>query len=111
MFACTSFATYATGKPIYGMNFDYPAQLELRFAITEHNGVRVFRQQFVQGTMNADIAGLNTHGLFSTQQIVYPIPENATAPSSNTFFLWDLHNSALTRLSAIPQVTDLLATK
>jgi hypothetical protein len=108
--ACTSFATYAT-KPIYGMNFDYPAHLELRFAITEHNGIKVFRQQFVQGSMIADIAGMNSHGLLSTQQIVNPIPANITGQSSNPLYLWDLHNGVLTQFANISQVRDWLSTR
>jgi hypothetical protein len=93
------------------MNFDYPAHLELRFAITEHNGINVFRQQFVQGSMVADIAGMNTHGLLSTQQLVGPTPENITGHSSNTLYLWDLHNGALTQFANIPQVIDWLTTR
>ena len=108
--ACTSFAMYAT-KPIYGMNFDYPAHLELRFAITEYNGIKVFRQQFVQGSMIADIAGMNTHGLLSTQQIVNPLPANIMGQSSNTLYLWDLFNGALTQFADISQVRDWLNTK
>jgi hypothetical protein len=76
--ACTSFAVYGS-KIFYGMNFDYP-DVELKFVITTSGEFKIFQALFVQNGNTSAICGMNSKGLFSSIQMLYPEVTSWTTP-------------------------------
>ena len=70
--ACTSFAWFGGGGPLYGMNFDWYPQLEIVFSVSSGpDGRDVFTMSYRQGdTDPIQTVGMNSHGLFATMQVV-----------------------------------------
>jgi hypothetical protein len=68
--ACSSFADYR-GKPIYGMNFDYP-ETEWRFMIYKTDQGKVLSLEFRDGKDWIPTASLNDKGLFVATQLELP---------------------------------------
>jgi len=70
--ACTSFAWFGGGGPLYGMNFDWSPQLEIVFSVSAGpDGRDVFTMAYRQGEADPiRTVGMNSHGLFATMQVV-----------------------------------------
>ena len=103
-FACTSFAVYST-KTLYGMNFDYPPN-EIRFSIEEHEAGAVFIGSFWMGEHYGRTVGMNEHGLFSSDQMVYPLRADVEELAEDEIYIWDAFYSVLQECSGVDEVVD-----
>jgi hypothetical protein len=106
-FACTSFAVYA-GQTLYGMNFDYP-DTELRFAIHPSGGLKVFQMEFLQGDGFSGTVGMNSAGLFSSCQMLFPEVPETTFPGPDDVYPWQVHQQALFQSERVEEVSGFLA--
>lgn len=112
VFGCTSFAVYE-GKPIYGMNFDYPRNVELKFVISTHGNLKTFHLDFFVKDKKfwAATAGMNSYGLFSSLQLEYPAPDKFINPGTDTLYLWDLCNIASIEFDKTEKIINFLENK
>lgn len=102
--ACTSFAVYSS-KTLYGMNFDYPPN-EIRFSIEEHEAGAVFIGSFWMGEHYGRTVGMNEHGLFSSDQMVFPLRADVEEPAEDEVYIWDAFYSGLQECTAVDEVVD-----
>lgn len=103
--ACTSFAVY-NGSPLYGMNFDYP-DVPIRFTIQEYGDLKVFQMEFRDQTQFVPTVGMNSSGLFSSSQMLFP--EQPSFRGSDDFMnLWQLFRAGLYRHHNVAQVLALI---
>ncbi len=107
-FACTGFAVY-TGEPIYGMNFDYPPR-ELRFRLISQNERLVFRMEFPQEGVWYSTVGMNSDGVFSSVQMLFP-EWPAVQAGPDQMYLWRVSDYALEETSSASQTMDLLSSR
>ncbi len=106
-YACTSFAVY-TAEPIYGMNFDY-TEVDVRFVIYPEDELRVFMMEFEYGPESyVPIVGMNSDGLFSSCQMLYPAAPPDVRSDSSELFSWELHINALFLHGSVAEVLDYL---
>jgi hypothetical protein len=108
-FACTSFAIYAD-ETFYGMNFDYP-DVELRFTIRPSGDINVFQMEFSQGNDFSATVGMNSAGLFSSCQMLYPETPAATSPGPNDLYPWQVYDEALFNFENVAEVTEFIGDK
>jgi hypothetical protein len=106
-FACTSFAAYAD-ETFYGMNFDYP-DVELRFTIRPSGDRKVFQMEFSQGNDFATTVGMNSAGLFSSCQMLYPEAPATTSPGPDDLYPWQIYEEALFNLESVREVTEFIS--
>ena len=99
---CTGFAVYSE-RTLYGMNFDYPPN-EIRFWIEEHEAGAVFLGGFRMGGSYAYTVGMNDHGLFSSNQMVYPVRATVAAPSEDELYIWDAFYDGLRQCDSVDSV-------
>jgi hypothetical protein len=107
-FACTGFAVYA-GEPIYGMNFDYPPR-ELRFSLVSKNKRQVFRMEFPQEGAWYSTVGMNSDGVFSSVQMLFPEWPAALA-GPDQMYIWSAADYALEETASASQTLDLLSSR
>lgn len=107
-FACTGFAVY-NGEPIYGMNFDYPPR-ELRFRLISQNERLVFRMEFPQEGVWYSTVGMNSDGVFSSVQMLFP-EWPAVQAGPDQMYLWRVSDYALEETSSASQTMDLLSSR
>jgi hypothetical protein len=108
-FACTSFAVYSN-KTLYGMNFDYP-DTEIRFTISPNGGLKVFQMEFAQGDGWATTVGMNSAGLFSSCQMLFPESPAATSRGPDELYPWQLYSRALFKFDNVADVAEFMADK
>ncbi len=99
---CTSFAVYA-GKPLYGMNFDYPPN-EILFSIEDHEAGALFVGSFWMGEYYAKTVGMNEHGLFASDQMVYPARAMVDEPGEDEVFIWNAFYDGLGQCTSVDEV-------
>jgi len=105
IFACTGFAVY-DNEPIYGMNFDYPPR-ELRFSLTSTQGRQVFRMEFPQEGSWYSTVGMNSDGVFSSAQMLYPVLP-AVQAGPDDLYIWAAADYALEQSSSASAVLSLV---
>jgi hypothetical protein len=108
-FACTSFAIYAD-ETLYGMNFDYP-DVELRFTIRPSGHRKVFQMEFAQGDDFSMTVGMNSAGLFSSCQMLYPKAPATASPGPNDLYPWQVYEEALFNMESVTEVTEFISDK
>ena len=106
-FACTSFAVYA-GETLYGMNFDYP-DVELRFTIRPSGDRKVFQMEFAQGDDFSMTVGMNSAGLFSSCQMLFPEAPATTSRGPNDLYPWQVYREALFDMESVSEVTEFIS--
>ena len=100
--ACTGFAVYS-GEPLYGMNFDYPPN-EVRFSIEEHETGLLFLGSFLFGEYYVSTVGMNEHGLFAADQMVFPSRATVDEPSDDELFIWDAFYGGVRDCKSVDEV-------
>ena len=100
--ACTSFAVYSE-RTLYGMNFDYPPN-EIRFSIEEHESGAVFIGSFWMGEHYARTVGMNERGLFSSDQMVFPLRVGVEEPGEDEVYIWNAFYSGLQACATVDEV-------
>jgi hypothetical protein len=108
-FACTSFAVYADDT-FYGMNFDYP-DTEIRFTITSSGDLKVFQMEFLQGNDFSVTVGMNSAGLFSSCQMLYPEAPAARSAGADDLYPWQIYEEALFNFESVKEVTEFISDK
>jgi len=108
-FACTSFAVYAD-ETFYGMNFDYP-DTEVKFSIYPSGDRKVFQMEFRDGDGFSATAGMNSAGLFSSCQMLFPEVPEAISPGPDDVYPWQVYRRALFDFERVEEVTAFLADK
>ncbi len=103
--ACTGFAVYDS-EAIYGMNFDYPPR-ELRFSLTSTWERQVFRMEFPQDGSWYSTVGMNSDGVFSSAQMLYPVPP-AVPSGPDDLPIWAAADYALKQSSSASAVLSLV---
>ena len=106
-FACTSFAVYAD-ETFYGMNFDYP-DVELRFTILPSGDRKVFQMEFAQGDDFSMTVGMNSAGLFSSCQMLFPEAPATTSTGPSDLYPWQLYEEALFNMESVKEVTEFIS--
>ena len=91
--ACTSYVVYSSNI-YYGMNFDYP-DVVLLFTITQTQNFKIFQAFFIQNGDTSVICGMNSGGLFSSIQMLYPQLTSWPAPQPTDKNLYDAYLLAL----------------
>lgn len=61
---CTGFSVYCS-RPIYGFNFDYNEEVELKFAIETANNISAFTFSYSTGGFYVKNTWMNSSGMFS----------------------------------------------
>ncbi len=109
--ACTGFAVYVDSENIfYGMNFDY-SDADMIFTIRDSDSLRVFEMGFRSGAYWSYTVGMNSLGLFCSDQEQHPIIHNYNEQGPNEIYIWDLQNYALANLSSVDQIENYLSGK
>ncbi len=109
--ACTGFAVYVDAENIfYGMNFDY-SNTDMIFTIRDSESLKVFEMGFRSGAYWAYTVGMNSSGLFCSDQEQHPIIHNYDPKEPNELYMWDLHRFALYNFSSINQIENYLLDK
>ena len=108
-FACTSFAVYAD-ETLYGMNFDYP-DVELRFTVRPSGDRKVFQMEFAQGNDFSMTVGMNSAGLFSSCQMLFPEAPATTSTGPNDLYPWQVYEEALLNMESVSEVTEYISDK
>jgi len=108
--ACSSFATYA-GDPLYGMNFDYPASAEVRFVIETAGDLEVFQLTFSRGDRFIPTVGMNSAGLFVSDQILEGERILAEELEGETIFPGQLYHRVLRECRDVAAVRRFLETR
>lgn len=106
-FACTSFAVYSD-ETFYGMNFDYPPDTVIRFTINPSGDLKVFQMEFLQENDFAATVGMNSGGLFSSCQMLFPEAPAATSPGSDDLYPWQVYEEALFNFESVEDVTEFI---
>ena len=106
--ACTSFAVY--GKhTMYGMNFDY-ANVELQFSIVRINNRKVFQVFFIENKSLSTICGINSRGVFSSIQMLYPQLTSWPPAGQNQINLYQAYSMFEANCDSLQQAYDFLNT-
>lgn len=109
-FACTSFAVYSD-ETLYGMNFDYP-DTEIKFTIEPCGDRKVFQMKFADGEGFSATVGMNSAGLFSSCQMLFPeVPETTSSPGPHDVYPWEVYRQALFGFESVQEVTEFLSDK
>jgi hypothetical protein len=108
-FACTSFAVYSD-ETFYGMNFDYP-DTEIQFTIEPSGDLKVFQMKFADGEGFAATVGMNSAGLFSSCQMLFPEVPQATSRGPDDVYPWEVYRQALFASERVEEVTEFLSDK
>ena len=106
--ACTSYAVYGN-KIYYGMNFDYP-DVEILFTITQTQNFKIFQAFFIQNGDTSVICGMNSGGLFSSIQMLYPQLTSWPTPQPTDKTLYDAYLLALYNSSDLEAAFNLIKT-
>lgn len=105
--ACTSFCVSGQ-ETWYGMNFDYP-EIDIRFAISETNGQKIFRAYFGS---SGYICGMNDKGLFTNYQMLYYNNDSPTfQTTANSLDFSSLNNYALKNLKSVDEIMAYIGQK
>jgi hypothetical protein len=104
--ACTSFAVYSTHK-IYGMNLDY-ANVELKFNIIRNGNRKIFQAFFIENGGSYTFCGVNSSGVFSSIQMLYPQLTSWPAPGPNQIDLGQAFTMFTTQCDSLQQGYDYL---
>ena len=107
-FACTSFAVYSNAT-LYGMNFDYP-DTEIRFTINPTGGLKVFQMEFEQNGWSPTV-GMNSAGLFSSCQMLFPEAAAAASPGTDELYPWQVYGEALFNFDSVADVAKFIEDK
>jgi hypothetical protein len=99
--ACTSFAVYGN-KIFYGMNFDYP-QVELQFTIIHYEGMKIFQAHFFENGYLAAVCGMNSSGVFSSIQMLYPQVTSWPERHENEIDLYEAYILALLQVDSLQE--------
>jgi hypothetical protein len=108
-FACTSFAVYSD-ETFYGMNFDYP-DTEVQFTIEPSGDLKAFQMKFADGEGFAATVGMNSAGLFSSCQMLFPEVPQAASRGSNDVYPWEVYRQALFDAERVKEVTEFISDK
>jgi len=106
--ACSSFASFANG-PLYGMNFDYPTSAKLRFVIESWGDLKVFQLTFFKVNRFVPTVGMNSAGLFISDQILEGERVIASELEGQAVFPGQLYHRALWECTDVPMVRQFLA--
>jgi hypothetical protein len=107
---CTGFAVYAD-RTLFGMNFDYDKNVEVRLLVDDAGGTRAFHLAFVTETGRVPrTAGMNEHGLFVSAQELHPMV-NAGPPGPGEVCPGALYARALPEFERVSDVTTFLETR
>lgn len=91
------------------MNFDYPPR-ELRFRLISQNERLVFRMEFPQEGAWYSTVGMNSDGVFSSVQMLFP-EWPAVQAGPDQMYLWRVSDYALEETSSVSQTMDLLSSR
>jgi len=106
--ACTSFAVYSnSGTIYYGMNFDYQ-HVEMRFSIAENNDLKYFHLEFNSNGYFSSTVGMNSKGLFSSCQMLYPEVNEWHYPGEDTIHIGQLYYLSLTNTGSVDTIVEYL---
>ena len=108
--ACTSFSVSSgENKVLYGMNFDYYPNSLIFFLIKPGIQKKVFFIKCEKKTGHlVNFAGMNTDGLFTNMQLLFPYDFSRWREGPNTIFFWQLYERSLMSLGSVQDVRDLL---
>lgn len=106
--ACSSFASYA-GRPLYGMNFDYSASTRIRFVIDTVDDLKIFQLTFFGFYGFVPTVGMNSAGLFISDQILEGDSTKADNPEGETIYPGQFYRRALKECTDVAMVRDFLA--
>lgn len=87
--ACTSFATYFA-EPIFGFNFDYLADREIRFVVVPEPNRTFFAVVFDYGEFFVTTACMTTEGRFAVLQEQHPLRDSTHAQEPNGVFFHEV---------------------
>ncbi|MBN2394652.1 MAG: hypothetical protein JXR84_28230 [Anaerolineae bacterium] len=107
-FACTSFAVYSN-ETVYGMNFDYP-DTEIRFTINPSGSLKVFQMEFEQNGWSPTV-GMNSAGLFSSCQMLFPEVPAPASPGADELYPWQVYGEALFNFDSVADVAKFIEDK
>jgi hypothetical protein len=108
-FACTSFAVYSD-EAFYGMNFDYP-DTEVQFTLEPSGDFKVFQMKFADGEGFALTVGMNSAGLFSSCQMLFPEVPQTTPEGLDDVYPWEVFRQALFESERVEEVSEFLSDK
>ncbi|MEJ2207920.1 MAG: SUMF1/EgtB/PvdO family nonheme iron enzyme [Anaerolineae bacterium] len=108
-FACTSFAVYSD-ETFYGMNFDYP-DTEIKFSIYPSGDRKVFQMEFYEGDGFSATVGMNSAGLFSSCQMLFPEAPERASPGPDDVYPWQVYRRALFDFESVQEVSGFIADK
>ncbi len=98
-YACSSFAVYTpSGKVYYGMNFDYP-DVDMRLSTLKNGKINYFHMEFFDRGSWLSTVGMNSYGLFSSCQMLFPQPETRTSPKGNETMPGNIYYQSLMNVS------------
>lgn len=107
---CTGFAAYS-GQAVYGVNFDWPGEPELEFALEHGPGAaKRFVLRFKPEAGWFTMCGLNERGLFASLQEV-PSRSQRGLGQGPTLMLGLLFDQALESASSVPEVSGLIGNR
>ena len=104
--ACTSFVVYGS-KIYYGMNFDYPDS-EILFTISHTSDFKIFQAYFIQNGDTSTICGMNSGGMFSSMQMLYPELTSWPAQMPGQLNLYEAYSYVLSKSTDLQAVIDYL---
>jgi hypothetical protein len=107
--ACTSFASYGD-TTYYGMNFDYPQGFPVRIFVDSAGGERIFHLAFMRDGRPRRTAGMNSRGLMSATQELYPVERGVSTTGPDEMFIWEVYFRALNDFESVQEVSELLET-
>jgi hypothetical protein len=108
--ACTSFAAYSDAAH-YGMNFDYDPGVPMRLFIDTQDDMSVFHLAFVRGRHAIRTAGMNSRGLFASDQELYPVQAGKRPLDPGEMYMWQIYEVALSQCGSVDEVLELLSSK
>jgi len=108
--ACTSFAAYGD-TTYYGMNFDYGAEFPLRLHVDSPEGGPVFHLAFERDGRPVRTAGMNSRGLMSAVQELYPPRPGTSAEGPGELYIWRVYFEALAHFDRAEDVATFVGTR
>ncbi|NLW46507.1 MAG: hypothetical protein GXY86_04110 [Firmicutes bacterium] len=86
---CTSFAEYSD-TILYGMNFDFIPNTELKFVVDKSGDGKVFLMRSQIGDTFIETIGMNDKGLFAAFMMQFPEQMGKSILAENEITTWDL---------------------
>jgi hypothetical protein len=108
--ACTSFAAYSDGT-YYGMNFDYDPDVPMRLFVDTRGDLKVFHLAFVRDRHAVRTAGMNSRGLFASDQELYPVQAGKRPLDPGEMYMWQIYELALSECGSVDEVLERVSSK